>query len=269
MNISKYIVLGILAGLFNMYPISYKLQFYICTELFNTNIFYDTNYISLLNIGMIISICLIYRNDIMNFGCYILKDFKKKKELKKKKKGIYKSKNIKYIKCLFITCSINIIFYFIFRFKEYNVRYLGYLYLFTVIFLLFTYSKKGSKRYDDITYVDAIIIGLSSILSIVPSISILLCNLFACTKQGITKKTSLRYSLTCIIPTLLLDSTKGIIYITNNQAYILEMIIGIIISVFVTCGIYKSLKYMYYTNKLYRLALFCLLLSLFYMYWFR
>lgn len=270
MNIAKYMVMGILGGIFNMYPISYNIHFYICQEMFNTKIFYDTDFISLLNIEMIISIIFIYRVDIINFIRYILRDFKRTRKNKKKDKNYLKesSKNIKYVKCVFISSSIGFIINMFFRYKEINMNKLGYCFIITTIFILFTHSKKGIKKYDEITYTDSIIVGLATLFMIIPTMSTLLCYLFACTKQHMTKKTSLRYSLTCLIPILLFNSVSGLVYIINDQTYLFEIVIGIVVSVFVSCGIYKSLKYMYYTNKLYRLALYTLFLALFIFYWF-
>lgn len=268
MSVIKYMLVGIFGGIFNMYPLASDVHFKVFRELFNTDIFNDSGYISFLNISMIISVILIYRNDIIIFLRKLLGDLFRKVKNKSKKEKRIKSVNVKYLKCIVITSLLNILFHAIFRFKVTNIKSIGYLYIVTIIILVFTRGKNNTRTYSDITYVDAILIGMSSMLSIIPTISILLCNLFCAIKQRIRKKTSLRYALTCLIPVLLIDSIPGILYFINNTNYVFEMIIGCIASIFVSCFIYKSLKYMCYTNKFHRLGLYILGLVIFIFYWF-
>lgn len=265
MNLAKYIVLGIVSGIFNMYPTSYPNHIMLYQELFNTKIFYDTNVVSILNISLILAILVLYSQDIMNFFKLIIRNMMRKD---KKVKTLYSKSYRKYIICLLITMGINLIFYLVFRRKINNFKSLAYCYVITTIILMFIRSNKGQKKDKDISYIDAILIGLSSLIIVIPSNTVLLGNLLVCCGLKIQKKTSLRYALTCQLPILFLEAIPGIVYFSNDTTYLFEAIVAMVISCFVSLEIYKSLKYMFYTNKLHRLALYTLLLAIFIFYWF-
>ncbi len=262
MNLIKYIFLSIINSITNLLPISYNSHIIIFQNTFNTKLF-DNNYLnSFLNISLFITIILIFHKSIFK---YMLSIFK---SIIDKNKTSYKNKS-KYLKCLFISSIISTIIYILIPKKTYNIKIIALSYILTSLILLSSTNKKGTKKYKDITYIDSIIIGLSNIFTIVPTISPLCANLFLCSKRNFDKNTTIKYSFICLLPILLINSAQGIIFIISNQEYILLYSICISISIFISFYIFDFFSYIYYEQKLYKLSIYCFIIAIFLLYWFR
>lgn len=262
MNITKYIILSIIDSLLIILPVSYSSHIFILQNTFNTKIFDNFNLNSIFNLSLFLTIIIIYYKNILKFFSSIIKS------LFKKNKTQYKT-NIKYLKLILISCLINTIIYSLIPHKTYNYKILAISYILTALFLFSSTNKKGERKYTELTYFDSILIGLSSLLTFIPSISPLCATLFICAKQKIVKSTSLKYSFICYLPILLLNSIPGISYIITNQEYLIQIILCIFISIFICYYTYNYFKYIYYTNQLYKLSIYCIILTIFLLFWFR
>lgn len=251
----KYIILGIISSFANSLPISYNAHIKIYDNIFNTKIFNDQYLTSFLNISLIIAILIINYKELINFSKKILK----KQKIKKKHH---------FLKILTISSFISI-FFIPFNKCPSNIKLIAIFYLLTSIILLFSNNKKGNRKITDLNLKDSFIIGLFNITSIIPTISPLCSNIFICSKRKIDKSLSFIYSTLCYIPILLINSIKGITFLLNNQTYILDYSISLIISTFLSIYFLNYLKKLYYSNKMYKLSFYCIFLTIFLLIWFR
>lgn len=252
----KYIILGIISSFTNSLPISYKAHVIIYDNIFNTKIFSDQNLISFLNLSLIIAILIINYKELLNFSSNLIKKNKPKKKHH-------------FFKLLTISSFISI---FTFPFaKKYtsNIKVIAIFYIFTSIIIFFSNNKKGHRTISELNIKDSLIIGLSNIITIIPTISSLCSNLFICSKRKIDKKLSFIYSTLCCIPLLFINSLKGIIFLLNNQTSIIDYSISLTISTFLSFYFLNYLKNLYHTNKMYKLSIYCFILAIFLLIWFR
>lgn len=262
MNLIKYTILSIISSITNILPISYPTHIYIYQNLFNTKIFNDSNIISILNICLLTTILYLYKKHIFKLISKITKS------LIKKEKNEY-TKYIKYLKSILLSSSLFTIIYYLIPHLPLILKKL-HIYLFiTALLIIFSINKKGYKKYYDITYKTAFIIGLSSILTLFPSISPLCALLFICSRCKINKQSSINYSFLCILPIITINSIPGFSFILKNNNYLLEYSISILLSTIFSVHTYKYLKYIYYQNKLYKISIYLIFLALFIIFWFR
>lgn len=262
MSLIKYIILSIINSITNLLPISYTSHIYILQNIFNTKIF-DNIYInSLLNLSLFTAIIIMFHKQFIKYFLSLLKSFLNKN------KSSFKTKS-KYLKLLIISIIINTTIYFFIPHKTYNIKIVAISFILTALFLFSSINKNGNKKYNDITYPDAIIIGLSSLFTFIPTISPLCASLFICSIRKLNKKSTIKYSFFLLLPILLINSIPGITFLFNNQEYLLIYTICFLISVFISCYIYDYFSYIYYENKLYKISIYCILLSIFLLFWFR
>ncbi len=262
MFLGKYIIIGILNAIVNILPIAYSLHIFIYQNTFNTKIFNDTNLTSLVNIATLIAIIIINYKLIFKFIVNFIKtSTKKKKEIHKKYK--------KYLKIITISTLLSTIIYLLIPHNITNLKSLAYFYIITAILILFSTNKKGTKSFKELTYKDSILFSLSSFLTLIPTISPLCSNLFISSKLRLNKETSLTLSFLTILPILCINSLNGVRNYIIDTSHILENSIALFLSIFLSIPIYNYLKKLYTKNKLYILSIYCLLLSLFILIWFR
>ncbi len=262
MNLIKYIILSIINSITNLLPISYDSHIYIFQNTFNTKIFDNVSLNALLNLSLFITIIIIFHKQLIKYFLSIIKC------IIKKNKTSYKTKT-KYIKSLIISSIISTIMYLIIPHKINNIKIIAISYILTSLVILSSTNKKGTKKYNEITYTDSIIIGLSTIFTFIPTISPLCANMFICSKRRFDKNTTLKYSFLCLLPILLINSIPGIIILISNQEYLLISSICVLISIFISFYIYDYFSYIYYEQKLYKLSIYCLFLAVFLLIWFR
>lgn len=279
MQIIKYLILSIISSITNTLPISYSSHITLYQNLFNTNTFDNSSLTSLLNISLIIAI-------IIYLTKYILIYFKKAYHLKRtikeekrknnktsspilnKQKNLYKN-HIKYFKIFFFTSILSSIIYLFIPRNQNNLKLIAISYLLTSLILFGSTNKKGQKEYKDLSYKTAFILSISTILCIIPTLSPLCIYLFILAKLKYNKEVSFNFSLINIIPILLINSTPGLIDFISNQTYLFNNIISIFISSFISFHLLNYLKKIYLENKLYKLSIYCLFLSIFILIWFR
>jgi len=262
MSILKYLLIGIINSITNILPISYDSHIFIYQNTFNTKIFNNTTLVSLLNLSTILAILIINHKIIISYLIKYIKTSNKKSKTTHKKYS-------KLIRLLIFSSLLNVIIYLLIPHKITNLKNIACFYIITSLIILFSTNKKGTKTYKELTYKDSLLIGLSSLLTFIPTISPLCSTLFISSKLHLNKESALTFASFTILPILFINSTKGLINYIIDTNHILNNSITILVSLFLSINIYNYLKKIYFKNKLYRLSIYCIILSLFIFIWFR
>ena len=207
MELIKYIILGILQGITEPLPISSSGHIYFFKAMFNTAMFDDLNLEIFLNFASFIAILLIFKKDVLElikgFYYYI------------KTKGEECKEEFKY--CLLVvigTIPVGILGLIIKdplnEILSRNIFLVGIGFAITGIALLLVTNAKGKKIDKDITYKDAIIIGLFQAVSLLPGISRSGMTLVGCLLKGLDNKTSLKYTFMLYFPVSIATMLVGI-----------------------------------------------------------
>jgi len=271
MKILKYILLGIIQGLTEPLPISSSGHIYLFKQLFNTNMFNDINFETVVNFGSFIAIFIIFWKDvkelIVSFFTYI---FTKDAKVKEKNKA-----NFKYC-WLIVIGSIPVgIIGLLFKDKIESListTEVAIALLFTALMLFIVRNTKGTKKDQDITYIDAIIIGLMQMIALLPGISRSGTVLVGCLLCKLNRETSLKYTFMLYFPvscaTMLLG-TKDIIESGTLSTVALPYTLGMIAAAIVTYFTYDWLSNLVKKGKLWYFSIYCIIASLFTLIWFR
>ena len=189
MEFLKYVILGIIQGITEPLPISSSGHLLIFKELFNTNMFNDLNFEVIANFGSFIAILMIFWNDIVKLVTGFFKYLFGKKDKKKF------ADDFKYC-MLIVVGSIPVgIMGLLFKDKIEsfsNVYEVGFALLITAIALFIVKDSKGKKKDYDITYKDAIIIGLFQMIALIPGLSRSGMTLVGCLLCGLSREASLK-----------------------------------------------------------------------------
>lgn len=234
-TIIKFIIFGVIQGITEPLPISSSGHLVLLRYIFNTDAFDDLTFEILLNFASFLAIFFIFRKDIINliksFFTYVFK-----KEKRKDKKI-----NIDFKYCLLIIVGsipagiAGVLFKDIIEAKLSNIKILGVAFLITAIMLFLVRKLKGNKNDKDISYKDAIIIGLFQMIALFPGISRSGACLVGCLARGLDRDTSLKYSFMLYLPVSIGSFVLSIPDLTNiDVTLIIPYIIGFIISAIMT-----------------------------------
>ena len=264
-----YILLGILQGLTEPLPISSSGHLTLFNHIFNIDILNDANFLIISNFGSFIAILIIFWKDIIDliksFFTYILKKDTRKKLYNK----------FKY--CLLIIISTIPVGITGLLFKDVVDNYdspkiLGIAFLITAIALFLVRNLNGNKKDDDLTYKDAIIIGLLQAVTIFPGISRSGTVLVGCLICGLSRETALKYTFILYFPVSIASMALGmfdIIEAGNITSLLIPYTLGMIAAGIVTFFSYKWLSEWVKKGKLWKFSIYCLLLVLFIFIYFR
>ena len=131
---------------------------------------------------------------------------------------------------------------------------------------------KGSKEDKDITYKDAILIGLLQAVAIVPGISRSGAVLVGCLLRNFKRDTALRYTFILYFPVSIASfGLSAIDLIKDNQlgSVLFPYMIGFMCSLVVTYFAYQWLSKLVNKGKLWKFSIYCLLMGLFVLAYFR
>ncbi len=260
-EIIKYIILGIIQGFTEPLPISSSGHVYILRSVLNVGELTDLNFEIIVNFGSLIAILLIYYKDIKKLIINFFKYFKVKNEETKN--------DFKY--CILIILGVIPIGIVGFLFKDQienflnSTKIIGISFLITALFLYLVRNIKGKKNDNDLTWKDALIIGLVQIIAVIPGISRSGSTLIAALFCNIKRESAFKYSFMLYIPisvgTTLLG-IKDLITMPNIHEMILPYGLGFIASLIVSfftlrwfMNIVKKGKFIYF-------SIYCLILGL-------
>lgn len=266
----KYILLGILQGLTEPLPISSSGHLVLFKNLFNTNMLTDVNFEIVVNFGSFIAILLIFWKDIVRlvtaFFGFIFN---------KKKRNEYK-KDFKY--CLLIILGSVPVGIAGVLFKDKidtlsgNMTFLGIAFLITSLMLFLVKNSKGKKEDYDITYKDAIIIGLMQMVALLPGISRSGTVLVGCLLCGLSRKSSLKYTFMLYFPVSVASMGLGVLDMIGDSTIASlwsYYLVGMICAGVVTFFSYRILSNMVQKGSLWKFSIYCLCLGIFVLFYFR
>ena len=258
----KYIILSIIGSITNLLPISYSTHIFLYQNLFNTKIFNDNLIINSIYISIPLSIIYTYKKDILKYISLPLKSLFIKDKTKYQKQ-IYSLNH------LLITTLLSTIVFSLTPKLSKNIKTIPiYLFILSIIIFLST-NKQGTRKSTELTIKDSLIFSISNITTFIPTISPLCSNLFISRLLKLNKSTSLKYSLLTLIPIYIIKSTPVFKYFLTNDEYLAYTLLTITITTTLSIKIINYLKYLYNSNKLYKLSIYCLLLGIFLLYWYR
>jgi len=263
MNLIYYILLGLLQGITEPLPISSSGHLTLFKQIFNTGILDDANFLIISNFGSFIAILIIFWKDIIDliksFFTYILK--------KDTRKNLYN----KFKYCLLIVIGTLPVGITGILFKDvvdnYNSpKILGIAFLVTAIALFLVRNLNGKKKDEDLTYKDAIIIGLLQAITIFPGISRSGTVLVGCLICGLSRETALKYTFMLYFPVSIASMALGVFDIIeagNLSSLLMPYTLGMIAAGIVTFFSYKWLSEWVKKGQLWKFSLYCLLLVMF------
>ena len=253
-----YIILGIIQGFTEPIPISSSGHLIIFKNILNIKELNDLNFEIFSNFGSFLAIILIFKKDIFkifkNALCYI-----------KTKKITYKA-DYKYIILIIIgTLPAAIIGYFFKNIIELhfsNIKFVGIALLITAILLFIIRNFKGSKKDNEITYIDAIKIGIFEVLALLPGISRSGATIVGGMLTDLKRETAFKFSFMLYIPitiaTMILG-IKDIITSKINESLLINYIIGAFFAFLFTLITTKWFKNIIIKGKLIYFVYYCLL----------
>ena len=269
MNTLIYIILGMIQGITEPLPISSSGHLYLMKQLFNTNAFNDLNFEIFVNFGSFLAILFIFRKEVFD----LIKSFFN--YLTKKDKKPYQEK---YQYCLYIivgTIPVGIAGIFLKDVIENTLTrtwVLGICFLITALALFLVRNMKGTKTDKDITMKDVLFIGFMQIIALTPGISRSGTVLVACLLRNLNRETSLKYTFMLYLPVSaasMLLGVKDLLTLPNLNTLIVPYLLGMGAALIVTYFSYQWLSDWVRKGKLWKFSIYCLLLSIFILYYFR
>ena len=228
--IIKYLILGFIQGFTEPLPISSSGHLKIFKEIFNSNVLNDLNFEIIVNFGSLIAILILYKKELIN----IIKDFFSYLKTKNKK---YKT-NYNYVwKIIVATIPASIIGLLLKDFIEeyFKGKIIGLMFIITALLLYKIKDKKGHKSKKDITYLDALKIGLFQVIALFPGISRSATTLTGGLSQDLNRDTALNFSFMLYIPISIASFILSISDINIGNLfipYLLSMIVSSIVTYF-------------------------------------
>lgn len=260
MKILKYIILGIVQGFTEPLPISSSGHVFIIKKLIESSALNDLNFEIVVNAGSLLAILIIYFKDIkrliINFFKYIFT----------KDKDYYQ--DFKY--CLLIVIGVIPVGIAGVLLKDYiesklnNTYIVGICFLITSLFLFLTRNIKGKKEDKDLTFLDALFIGIIQIIALLPGLSRSGTTLVAALYRDIKRENALKYSFMLYIPisfgTILLG-VKDMAQTPDIGTYVLPYSLGFIASAIVSYFTLRWFKNAVKNGKLIYFSLYCLVIG--------
>ncbi len=266
MNYIKYLILGIIQGLTEPLPISSSGHIFLFKNLFNTEMFNTFNFEIISNFASFLAILFIFRKDIIK----LIKDFFGY-IFYSSKRNTYKNGFLYVIKMIISTIPVGIAGILLNDYLETHftsLKILAMAFLFTALMLYIVRNIKGEK--EDITFKDAIIIGLFQMITIIPGISRSGTVLVACLLCKLKREEALKYTFMLYFPvslgTMLLKVPD---LIGTSTSLLLPYLGGFIASLIVTYFSYLWLSNIVKKGKLWHFSIYCLALAAFILIWFR
>ena len=234
----KYIFLGFIQGFTETIPVSSSGHLMIFKHLINLDINFDTLAI-ITNFGSLLGIIWLFRKDI----CKLIKSFFK---YLKTKEDVYKG-DYKYCWLIVLGCipaglmGLVVSKLDLFAKIDNNVKIVGLSLIITAILLFLIRNFKGVKSDKDISFKDALMVGLFQILGLFPGISRSGSTIVGGLTQGLKRDTAFKYSFLLYIPMSLAATlleigdlfSQSVTFITMMY-YVVSALVALVITVLVT-----------------------------------
>lgn len=266
MNIIKYIILGLIQGITEPLPISSSGHLLIFRELFNTNMFNDLNFEVIVNFGSFLAILIIFWKDIVKlitgFFKYLFGDKKYKKEWKYCWLIVLGSIPVGVVGLLFKD-QIEAIA---------SVKEVGIALIVTAIALFLVKNANGNKNDEDLTILDAIIIGLFQMCALLPGLSRSGMVLVGCLLCKLSKEASLKYTFMLYFPVSAASFGLSAIDIVKkgiDSSLLISYFFGLLAAFIATFFTYKWLSNIVKKGKLWKFSIYCIIVAILVLIYFR
>ncbi len=260
MNLLKYLFLAIIQGFTEPIPISSSGHLIIFKSILNSGVLNDLNFEIILNFGSLVAIVIYFWKDIIS----LVKDFFLYIKTKDKK---YFS-NFRY--CILIIIGtipagiIGLLFKDTIEELLNNVKIVGIALLVTALFLFLIRNIKGKKEDKDISYIDALIIGLFQSVALLPGISRSGATIVGGMMRDLKRDVAFKFSFILYIPISLATMILGVKDLVESSISINMWIIygiAMILSGIVTYISTKWFNNIMKKGKLIYFVIYCLIVG--------
>ena len=257
MNLIKYIILGIIQGITEPLPISSSGHIFIVKELFKTNMFNDLNFEIFVNFGSFIAILIIFWKDVINLLNGFFKYIFDKKNREKYQK------EFKY--CLMIIIGtipvglLGVLFKDEIETTLNKTWIVGIMFIITAIALLLVKNSNGKKGDYEITYKDAVIIGLMQAIALFPGLSRSGMTLVGCLLCKLDREASLKYTFMLYFPVSMATMVLGVKDVMEAQisgSILGYYFVGMLFAFIFTYFTYKILSDIVKRGKLWKFSIY-------------
>jgi len=255
-----YIILGIIQGFTEPIPVSSSGHLVIFKNLFQLDELNDLNFEIFTNFGSFLAIAFIFRKDLAK----LIKGFF----------GYIKTKNKEYKEdfkyCLLIIVGsipagiIGLLTKDLIEKYLGNVKYVGLALLITALFLFIIRKMKGKKEANDMTYMDALKIGLFQVVALFPGISRSGATLVGGMFSGLKRETAFKFSFMLYMPISLATLALGVkdtVETGIDSTVLFYYILGSLAAMIVTFFSTKWFKDIMMKGKLIYFVYYCLIVG--------
>ena len=260
MKLIMYMILGLIQGFTEPIPVSSSGHLVIFNALLNVEELNDLNFEIFVNFGSFIAICLFYRKEIIS----IIKDFFMYIKTKDKK---YET-NYKYAWLIVIgTIPAGIVGILAKDIIESiaSVKIVGVSLLITAIMLFMVKDIKGEKEKKDMTFKDALVIGLFQVIALFPGISRSGSTLVGGMSRNLERETAFKYSFMLYLPISIATMLLGVLDVLENpisNSLVLPYILGMITAGILTYFSIGWFKGIMQKGKLKYFVYYCLIMGI-------
>ncbi|MEG2457794.1 MAG: undecaprenyl-diphosphate phosphatase [Bacilli bacterium] len=258
-NILKYVFLGVIQGFIEPIPISSSGHVFILKNIINLSVLSDLNFEIIVNAGSLLAIIIIYNKEIGKVIKSFFLFFKDKKF------------TIDFKYCCLIIIGVIPVGIVGLLFKSdiervlSNINIVGISFIITALLLFLVRNKNGIREKKDINFLDALFIGLSQVISVIPGISRSGITLVAGSFRGLSRINAFDYSFMMYIPISIASTfigIKDICSISNLHELIIPYGIGFIVSFIVTFFTMEWFKRIVKKTNFIVFSIYCLVLGL-------
>lgn len=260
MEIIKYIILGIIQGFTEPIPVSSSGHLILFRNLLSDSFLYDLNFEIIVNFGSFIAIVYFYRKEIME----LIKDFFMYIKTKEKK---YKDNFIYVLLVALATIPAGLVG---FIYKDAiesisNPATVGISLFVTAGLIYLIRNMKGKKDDKEITWKDALFVGVYQILALIPGISRSGTTIVAGMFRNFKRETALKFSFMLYMPISIATMVLGLSDFVSNSKFDtlwLPYLLGMIASTIVTYYALRWFRNIMLKGKLIYFVYYCILLGI-------
>ncbi len=163
-EIIKYIILGIIQGITEIFPVSSSGHLTIFSNLFNIDLTHLTIFLMITNTGSFLALLIFFRNDIKDLISGSYKFLIKKEETSKQ--------DFQYVvKLLIAVIPIGIVGLFFKDLLPNDLLSVGFALIVTGALLFYVYKVRDFEWTNDVSWKNALVIGTFQMFAIFPGIS--------------------------------------------------------------------------------------------------
>lgn len=260
MKLIMYMILGLIQGFTETIPVSSSGHLIIFNSILNVDALKDLNFEIFVNFGSFIAIAFFYRKEIIN----IIRDFFS--YIKTKDKKYYT--NYKYAWFIVIGTIPAGIAGLLLKDTIESIsitKVVGVCLLITALLLFLVRNIKGEKEKENMTIIDALVIGLFQIIGLFPGISRSGSTLVGGMTRDLSRTTAFNFSFMLYLPISIASMILGVKDVIENPistSLIFPYILGMIVACVFTYISIKWFKKIIEKGKLIYFVIYCLLAGL-------